>query len=56
MSVDTEKLRKAIQRFEDDSRPSSFSETRPATLADLNKVRNSVVTALRAFVDELEKK
>lgn len=54
--ADIEKLRRAIQRFENDSRPSSFSETRPATLADLNRVRKSIVTVLTTFVDELEQK
>lgn len=54
--TDIEKLRQAIWHFENDSRPSSFSETRPATLADLNKVRKSIVTVLNTFVDELEQK
>lgn len=53
--VDTKKLRQAISRFESSSAPHSWSQSKPATIADLNKLRDSIKTVLTTFVDELEK-
>ena len=52
--VDTEKLRQAIHRFELSSAPHSWSQSKPATTGDINKLRDSIKTVLTAFVDELE--
>lgn len=54
--VDTEKLRQAIRRFESSSAPHSWSLSNPATIGDINKLRDSIKTVLKTFVDELEKK
>ena len=53
--VDTDKLRKAIRQFELSSTPHSFSQSKSATNADINKLRDSIKTVLTVFVDELEK-
>ena len=53
--VDTEKLRQAIHRFELSSAPHSWSQSKPASTGDINKLRDSIKTVLTAFVDELEK-
>ena len=53
--VDIEKLRSAIRRFESSSAPHSWSSSSPATIGDINKLRASIKSVLKEFVDELEK-
>lgn len=53
MSVDTEKLKRALQEFEFYSRPSAMSYA-PATVEDVNKVIRNISRLVKTFIDELE--
>ena len=54
--IDIDGLRKAIRVFEIDSMPHSWSASNPASIGDINKLRDSIKAVLSAFVDELERK
>lgn len=51
---DVQKLRNAIQTFMSESQPHSWSTSSPATIGDINKLRESIGRLMKKFVDELE--
>lgn len=54
MSVDTEKLKRAVREFEFYSRPSNATLGASATVDDVNKVIRNISQLLKTFIDELE--
>lgn len=52
--IDTQKLRKAIQRFEFDAGPNNGDRSAPATVGDIKKLQKRIAEVLSVFVDELE--
>lgn len=52
--VDTQKLYKAIEKFEFRSHPSSAISSTPATVGDINKLIKNTTELLRTFASELE--
>ena len=52
---DVQKLRNAIQAFKSESQPHSWSTSSPATIEDINKLRESIERLMKKFADELER-
>ena len=53
--VDVEKLEQAVNDFLYYSRPSSSNSSSPATVDDINKLRERTATVLNQFIEELGK-
>jgi len=52
--VDTDKLRRAIRTFTNNSRPHSTNPADLCTVQDMNNLVNEISKVLKKFVDELE--